>query len=211
MDGDDFLRRLLGDFLDVHPAFGRDDERRAGFLAIDQHRKIKLACDVGTVFDVNAVDLFSRLARLFGDERRAEHLLGEGRRFLRRFREADAALFAGGRFLEFALAAPAGVNLRLHDIERSGERFCGGFRVLRVEHDGTLRDGHAKRLQKLLGLIFVNVHRGLRPRKKRAPRLARGEKGRNWRSSPPALQGSKQDRRLTGRLNLGERAAGSHD
>ena len=77
-DGDDLFRRVVGDGLDVHAAFGRDDEGDAADRAVDQQRQIELAVDVGAVLDVEAVDLLAGRAGLLGDQRVAEHLLGVG-------------------------------------------------------------------------------------------------------------------------------------
>jgi hypothetical protein len=51
-------------------------------------------------------------------QRAAQHLLGLGLGLLDRFGEAHAALVAGVGLLEVALAAAAGVDLRLDDPER---------------------------------------------------------------------------------------------
>ena len=87
--------------------------------AVDQRREVELLGDVGAVLDVEAVDLLAGRAGLDRDQRRAEHLLGEGLHLVDRLGEAHAALVAGRGLLELALAAAAGVDLRLHDPERA--------------------------------------------------------------------------------------------
>ena len=58
-------------------------------------------------------------------QRLAQHLLGEGLYLVDRLGEAHAALVAGVRLLEFALAAAAGVDLRLHHPDGAGQRLRG--------------------------------------------------------------------------------------
>ena len=71
--------------------------------AVDHHAEIELARDLAAVLDVDPAHLAARGPGLVGDERHAEHLVGELADLLDRPRELDAA----------ALAAPAGVDLRL--------------------------------------------------------------------------------------------------
>ena len=157
-EGDDLLGRLVRDVLDVHAAFGRDDEGDARGRAIDEHRQVEFLGDVGAFLDVEAVDLLAGRAGLDGHQRRAEHLLDVGDDLVDRLGEAHAALVAGRGFLELALAAATGVDLRLDDPERTAERLGGGFRVLGVENRDAARDGRAELLQDRFGLVFMNVH-----------------------------------------------------
>ena len=94
-EGHDLLGRVMRDLLDVHAAFGRDDEGDARGRAVDQHREIEFLVDVGAVLDVEAVDLLAGLAGLQRDQRRAQHLLGEGFGLVDRLGDAHAALVAG--------------------------------------------------------------------------------------------------------------------
>ena len=55
-DGDDLVRRVVRDLLDVHAAFGRDHDRDARGCAVDQHREIELLVDRRAFLDVEAVD-----------------------------------------------------------------------------------------------------------------------------------------------------------
>ena len=82
-DGLDLLGRVVGDRLDVHPAFGRGDDGDAAGLAVDQQREVEFLGDVDAVGDVEALDLLACRAGLDRDQSLAEHLLGM-RRGLRR-------------------------------------------------------------------------------------------------------------------------------
>ena len=89
--------------------------------AVDQRREVELLVDVRAVLEIEAVDLLAGRAGLHGDQRLAEHLLGEGLHLLDRAGEPDAALVARGRLLEPALAAAARMDLALDDPERPAE------------------------------------------------------------------------------------------
>ncbi|MNH89471.1 hypothetical protein D3C73_419960 [compost metagenome] len=121
VDGDrvDLLRRIVGNGFDVHAAFGRNDESNLTDRTVDQQRAIEFAVDVCTVFDVEAVDLLAGFAGLRGYQRVAEHVLGVSHDFLDRLGQANAALGIGPKFLELALAATAGMDLALDDVERA--------------------------------------------------------------------------------------------
>src|ERR1700722_12465145 len=131
----DLFGRMVGDILDVDAAFGGDHERHFGGFAVDQDREIELLVDVGAFLDVEPVDLLAVRAGLHRDQGRAEHLPGEFVDFGDRFGDADAALVAGRGFLEFALAAAAGVDLALHHPDRNAEF-----------------------VQQRLGLVFMDIH-----------------------------------------------------
>jgi hypothetical protein len=60
--------------------------------------------------------------------------------------QAHAAFGVGGQFLELALAAAAGVDLRLHHIKRAGQAFSGFDRLVHGENSHALSDGGAKGL-----------------------------------------------------------------
>jgi len=78
--------------------------------------------------------------------------------FLGRLGQADTALGVRAEFLELALATAARMDLRLDDVERSGElgRCLDG---LLDGHRGEAGgDGHAELGEQFLGLIFVDVH-----------------------------------------------------
>ncbi len=120
----------MGDFLNIHAAFGRYDERDPAAGAIDQQGKVEFLVDVGAVGDVEAVDLLARVAGLDRHQRVAQHV-GRVRLDLIQIEgEANAALGFGGQFLELALAAATGMDLRLYDIKRSGQLLGGLDRFL---------------------------------------------------------------------------------
>src|SRR3546814_20036729 len=74
------------------------------------------------------------------------------------FGEADAALRVGTEFLELALAAAAGMDLRLHDIERPGKLLCGCNSLFDAHRGNAPGDGNAKFREQFFRLIFVDVH-----------------------------------------------------
>ena len=91
----DLLRRVVGDRLDVHAAFGRGDDRDPAGLAVDQQREVEFLGDVDAVGDVEPLDLLALRAGLDRDQRLAEHLGGMLAHFVDRMGEADAALGVG--------------------------------------------------------------------------------------------------------------------
>jgi hypothetical protein len=126
----DLLGRVVGDRLDVHAAFGGGDEGDAAGGAVDQQGEVEFLGDVDAVGDVEAVDLLAFgpvwiVTRVLPSISRAAASTSS-----RRAGEADAALGVGAKFLELALAAAAGVDLRLDDVERPGELVDGGDRFL---------------------------------------------------------------------------------
>ena len=56
LDADDLLGRLRRDFLDVHAAGGRGDERDAAGVAVEQQAQVQLALDLRAGLDVDLVD-----------------------------------------------------------------------------------------------------------------------------------------------------------
>ena len=160
LDGDrvDLLRRVVGDRLDVHAAFGRNDEGHLTDRPVDQERAVELAVDVCAVFDVQTVDLLAGIAGLRRYQRVAEHVAGVGHHFLDGLGKAHAALGIGTEFLELALAATAGMNLALDHIERTRQRLRSRLGLLDLEDGHTFGNRSAEALEQSLGLIFVNIH-----------------------------------------------------
>src|SRR3546814_2850072 len=62
VEGVDFLRAVVRDGFDIHPAFGRDDERNAAGDAIDKQGEVEFVRDIDAVGDVETVDLLARVA-----------------------------------------------------------------------------------------------------------------------------------------------------
>ncbi len=127
-------------------------------LAVDEDGAVELAVDIGAVFQIEPVDLLARLARLLGDERVAEHFLDMGAHLVGGTGEAHATGGIRPQFLELALAAPTGVDLRFHHIKRPGQRLDGGVHIGRIHDRHAFGHRCAKALEDLLGLIFVDVH-----------------------------------------------------
>ncbi len=127
-------------------------------LAVDQKGEVELALDAGAVFDIDPVDLLAGRAGLVRDQRAAEHLLGFLGGLLDRLGKAHAALFAGLGLLEVALAAAAGVDLRLDDPERTIHFACRGLGLFGSEDHAAIADRCAVLAKQRLRLVFMNVH-----------------------------------------------------
>ena len=65
---EDLLRRVRGDFLDVHAAGGRGDEGDAALLAVEHEAQVDLARDLRARLDVDLVDRQAFGARLLRDQ-----------------------------------------------------------------------------------------------------------------------------------------------
>ncbi len=130
---DDLLGRVVRHLLDVHAAFGGGDEGDARGGAVDQRGEIELAGDRGAVLDEQALDHAAGRPGLDRHQRLAQHLLGEGLHLVDGLGEAHAALVAGLRLLELALAAAAGVDLRLHHPDGPRQRLRGLHGLVQVK------------------------------------------------------------------------------
>jgi len=75
-----------------------------------------------------------------------------------RVRKAHAALGRVAEFLELALAAAAGVDLRLDDSQRPGKFLCRLDRFLDIHRRKARGNWNAVLREQLFRLIFVDVH-----------------------------------------------------
>ena len=158
-EGGDALGMVVRDILDVHAALGRDDEGDAAGLAVDEDRQVELLGDSRAVLDVDAVDLPPGRPGLHRHQRVPEDLPDVLRHLFDGFDDAHAALRASRGLLEGALAASAGMDLRLDHPHRAAELLGSGFRLFRLEHRHAARYRHAELTQHGFGLVFVDVHR----------------------------------------------------
>src|SRR6185437_1284321 len=117
---DDLVRRVVRHGLDIHAALGRGNDRDAADRAIDQQRELQLAFDVAAFLDIEPLDGLAGRAGLLGHQLVAQHRLAIGAALLDRLGDPHAALAAGIVF-EMALAAPARMDLGLHNGHRGPE------------------------------------------------------------------------------------------
>ena len=144
---EDFFRGVGGDFLDVHPPFGAGHQGHLGGGAIDQEGDVELVKDVAAFFDQHALDDLAFRAGLVGDEGHAEHVAG--------------VLFhlvgALGDLHPAALAAAAGVDLRLHREGPVAEPPRPVARRVAVVDHVPLGNRYPEVAQDRLCLVLVNV------------------------------------------------------
>jgi len=155
--GDDLLGRLMRHGLDIHAALGRGDDGDAADGAIHQHRQVQLAFDVAAVLDVEALHGAARRAGLLGHQVLAQHRRGLRADVLGRLGDADTAL-ALRIILEVALAAPTGMDLRLHDRDGPAQLAGDVHRLVFGVGDTALQQGDGEFGQERLGLILVDIH-----------------------------------------------------
>ena len=135
-------------FLDVHAAFAGDDHGDFLRRTVGHGRHVIFFLDVRAFFNQEAAHFLAFRAGLVRDELHAQDFAGQ------LFNLFDAA----GEFDAAALAATAGMNLRLDHPHRAAE-FLGGFnRLLNGEGRNAARHRHAKIAQDFLALVFVNFH-----------------------------------------------------
>ncbi len=155
---EDLVWRIVRHLLDVHAAFGRGDERDARGCAINERGEIELAGNIDSVLDIDASNGAPRRAGLDGDESVPQHLLGELLGLARRLGEANAALVARRGLLELALAASAGMDLRLDHDGRRADPGRGLLDLVRAEGDEALAGLDAVFCEKVFSLMLVDVH-----------------------------------------------------
>ena len=162
-DGVNFFRGVVGDILDIHPAFGRGDNRDPAGCAVDEEREVEFLLNVGAVSDVKTVDLLAFGPGLDRYQRVAEHFLGMGFDFLDALGQTHAALGIGAQFLELALATTTSMNLRFHHIKRSGQLLGSGNGFLNAQRGNAFGHGNAEFCEQFFRLIFMDIHGRARP------------------------------------------------
>ena len=128
----DLLRRVVRDLLDVHAALGRERRRRRGWSRGRPAREIEFLVDRGAFLDVEPADLLARrpgLVRSPASCRASARRIGAPRRSNWRGARRPCRRPKAPE----ALAAPAGVDLRLDDPERAAELLGRGDRLVRRE------------------------------------------------------------------------------
>ena len=141
------LRRFGGDLFDLHAARRRRHEDRLALHAVEHDAQIQFALDGQRLFDQQPLHHAAFGPGLVGDQPHAQHLA------------RDFGGFGGilGHFDSAALAASAGVDLRLHHhaaANAPGGRF-GLFHRVRYL---AARHRNVVLAQNGLGLILVNFH-----------------------------------------------------
>ena len=148
VDLQDLFRLLGGDLLDFDAALGRGHDGDARGGAIDQHAKIKLALDVAAALHIDALDQLAAGAGLVRHQVHADHALGRVAHVVHRLDDLDAA----------ALAAAAGMDLRLDDPDRTAELLGRLDRFVGRVSDMAGKDADAKFGEQPFRLIFVDIH-----------------------------------------------------
>ena len=148
IEAQNLFRRLLRHFLDVHAAFGGNDEGDARGGAVNQNGKVEFAVDGGTFLDIEAVHFLAVGTRLVRHERRPEKPLCFLLDVFNRLHDLDAT----------RLAAAARMDLRLDDPDRPAEFVRFRNRLFRCERRMSARYRHAILRKHGLGLVFVNIH-----------------------------------------------------
>ena len=144
-----FVRRLAGDFFDIHAAFGARDHGHRSRLSIDQHPEVKLARDLARLLYIDAPHDAAFGTGLMRHQRLAEQLARRNRVRLGGIRQQlDAARFAAATRMDLHL----GDGFRLAECRERGGGFVGRRRELPLGH------WNAEAPENLFGLIFVDVH-----------------------------------------------------
>ena len=158
-EAQDFFGRACGDFFDVHAAFGRADKADAAGLAVHQQGQVEFGLNAGTVFDIDAVDLFACGAGLVRDQCAAQHLLG----FLGGFGSTDLVrrtppFSPASASLNLPLPRPPAWICALTTQRGPSNSPAADLRFFGAHHDAAIRDRCTKAAQKGFRLIFVDVH-----------------------------------------------------
>src|SRR5262249_49299323 len=136
------------DLLDLHAALRGRHDHHAPRRAVERHPQIQLAGDVQPLLDEQALDFLPLGAGLRRDELHAEDL---AHRIAR-------GVLSPGDFDTAALAAAAGVDLRLDHDHGAIEPADGGVGLLDGHRGDARGHGHAVLPQDVFALVFVNFH-----------------------------------------------------
>ena len=163
-EGEDAFGGVGGDGFDVDAAVLGGDEGDAPDGAVDQQSKIQFAFGLFGALDIDLADEASGGTGLRRHEGHAEDGAGGVARGVGRVDKLDAAAFA----------ASSGVDLRLDDPPVAAEALGDASGVVGVSGGLAAEDGRAKRRDKRLGLMFVEVHAESPSRRRRqAPTSSR--------------------------------------
>jgi len=154
---DDFLGRVLGDFLDVDAAFAAEDDDGALGGAVEEYGEVVFLFNIHALGDEDLADEFAFGAGLMRDERLADHFAGDVRSFLGGVHQMHAALEA---VHESPLAASACMDLGFDDEAFAAKRGGGSGGFLAGAGNGAAGGGDAVFEEKFFGLVFVDVHVG---------------------------------------------------
>ncbi len=150
----DGLRRLRGDFFNLHAAGLRSHEDQFAGGAVEHDAEIKLAIDGRRFFNQQPLHLLPLRAGLVRHQLHAQDVLDVQFGVFARLGHLDAAAFA----------AASGVNLRFHHHAACafGKQFAGHCcRFFRRVGHFALGHGNAVLRQDFFRLILVNFHLGL--------------------------------------------------
>ena len=158
LHAEDFLRRVVGDLLDVHPAGGGGHEDRQARGAVEHHAHVEFFVRLRVRLHNQRADLLAFGSRLQRHERVLQHRFGDRLGLVAVADELHAAEFFGVAF-QLSGPATAGVNLGFHhrpatvaELVERGRNF-----VRRFANDVFGNRGAVGR-QQFLGLIFVDFH-----------------------------------------------------
>jgi hypothetical protein len=135
-------------FLDIHPALGGGHQHHFLRAAVHHHAHVELLANVGTLLDQQAAYLLPFGTRLVRHQVHAENLLREVAYLVQRSCDLHAA----------ALAAAAGVDLRLHHPDLAAELLGCLDGLIDAESGEAARRGDAELAEDLLSLVLVDLH-----------------------------------------------------
>ena len=134
-EGEDPVRALLRDLLDVHPALGRGHRHQPSGSPVHQHGDVVLVRDVAAFLDVEPPHGPPRAPGLLRDEHPAQHRARVRPHLVEGAGEPDPAL-ALGVPLEPARAPPAGMDLGLDHPGSAPDRPGRRDRLVHAERGG---------------------------------------------------------------------------